>query len=122
MLRTSGRSASRRMDVIPVRATAVDARGPALLGPTAMASFALGAAAFGAVAIGRLVIGRAVIKRLVIEDLEVQRLRVADLEVVNERRSLKEHICEQQNQNRHENGRFFPLSRSTLLWRFRRDN
>ena len=77
MLRTSGRTASRRMDVIPVRATAVDARGP-LLGPTAMA--------LGAVAIGRLAIGRAVIKRLVIEDLEVQRLRVTDLEVVNERR------------------------------------
>ena len=85
MLRTSGRTASRRMDVIPVRATAVDARGP-LLGPTAMASFALGATALGAVAIGRLAIGRAVIKRLVIEDLEVQRLRVTDLEVVNERR------------------------------------
>ena len=42
------------IDLRPVRATALDARGPGLRGPTAMGAFALGAAAFGAVAIGRL--------------------------------------------------------------------
>lgn len=75
------------IDLRPVRATALDARGPGLRGPTAMGAFALGAAAFGAVAIGRLTIGRAAIKRLVIEELEVGRLHVRELEVDTERRS-----------------------------------
>jgi hypothetical protein len=75
------------IDLRPVRATALDARGPGLRGPTAMGAFALGAAAFGAVAIGRLTIGRAAIKRLVIEELEVGRLHVRELEVDTERPS-----------------------------------
>jgi len=86
MFRSAGRSNPRWLDAIPVRASAIDARGPALRGPTAMGALAVGATALGAVAIGRLAIGRAAIKRLVIEDLEVRRLRVVDLEVVSERR------------------------------------
>ena len=50
------------IDLRPVRATALDARGPGLRGPTA-------------------------IKRLVIEELEVGRLHVRELEVDTERRS-----------------------------------
>src|SRR4051812_35168177 len=86
MLRSSVQRTPRWLDVIPVRASAVDARGPALWGPTAIGALAVGATALGAVAIGRLAIGRAVIKRLVIEDLEVGRLRVREFEVENERR------------------------------------
>src|SRR4051812_34129657 len=85
---SSFRSSKRRwFDLIPVRATGLDARGPALRGPTAVGALALGATALGAVAVGRLSIGRAVIKRLVIEDLDVRRLRVEELEVVTERRA-----------------------------------
>jgi hypothetical protein len=71
---------------MPVRVTALDARGPALRGPTAIGALALGAGAFGAVAIGRIAIRRAAIKHVAIGDLEVRRLRVEDLEIVNERR------------------------------------
>ena len=87
------RKAPNWIDLRPVRATAIDARGLGLRGPTAMRAFALGAAAFGAVAIGRLTIGRAAIKRLVIEELEVGRLRVRELEVDTERRSQQPLSC-----------------------------
>jgi nitroimidazol reductase NimA-like FMN-containing flavoprotein (pyridoxamine 5'-phosphate oxidase superfamily) len=70
---------SRWLDVVPVRATAIDARGPGVRGPTAVGAVAAGATALGAVAIGRLAIGRASIKRLVIDDLEVKRLRAPGL-------------------------------------------
>src|SRR6185436_17679974 len=63
------KTTSRWLDVIPVRATGVDARGPGLRGPTAAGALAVGATALGAVAIGRLAIGHASIKRLVIDDL-----------------------------------------------------
>src|SRR5919106_2794709 len=86
MLTSRAETKSRWLDVLPVRVTAVDARGPGLRGPTAIGALAVGATAIGAVAIGRLAIGRAVIKRLVIEELEVRRLKVTDFEVVNERR------------------------------------
>src|SRR5829696_2113395 len=85
MRRTRDRSRPRWLDAIPVRASAVEARGPAVRGPTAMAPLAVAATALGAVAIGRLAIGRATIKRLVIAELEVERLRVVDLDVVSER-------------------------------------
>jgi hypothetical protein len=52
------------LDLLMVRVTGLDARGPGLRGPTAM-----GALALGAVAVGRLAIGRAVVKRLDIEEL-----------------------------------------------------
>jgi len=71
---------------LPIRLTAVDARGPGLRGPTAMAPVAIGALAVGAVAIGRLAIGRASIKRLTIDELEVKRLKVTELEVAGEQR------------------------------------
>ncbi len=73
------RSTTRWLDVIPVRATGVDARGPGLRGPTAAGALAVGATALGAVAIGRLAIGHASIKRLVIDDLEVRQLRAPGL-------------------------------------------
>jgi uncharacterized pyridoxamine 5'-phosphate oxidase family protein len=73
------RSTSRWLDVVPVRATAVDARGPGVRGPTAAGALAVGATALGAVAIGRLAVGHASIKRLVIDDLEVKRLRAPGL-------------------------------------------
>jgi len=69
------KTTSRWLDVIPVRATGVDARGPGLRGPTAAGALAVGATAIGAVAIGRLAIGHASIKRLVIDDLQVKQLR-----------------------------------------------
>jgi len=71
----SSKTPSRWLDVIPVRATGVDARGPGLRGPTAAGALAVGATALGAVAIGRLAIGHASIKRLVIDDLQVKQLR-----------------------------------------------
>ena len=71
------RSTSRWLDVMPVRATGVEARGPSLRGPTAAGALAVGATAVGAVAIGRLAVGHASIKRLVIDDLEVKRMRLA---------------------------------------------
>jgi hypothetical protein len=73
------RSTSRWLDAVPVRAAAVDARGPGLRGPTAAGALAVGATALGAVAIGRLAVGHASIKRLVIDDLEVKRLRAPGL-------------------------------------------
>ena len=85
MLTSRAPTRSHWLDVMPVRVTALDARGPGLRGPTAMAALAVGATALGAVAIGRLAIGRASIKRLEIDELEVRHLRVADLEVVSER-------------------------------------
>ena len=78
--RARAKSESRWLDLQPVRATALEARGPGLRGPTAMAALAVGATALGAVAIGR-----AAIKRLEIGELEVGHLRVLDLEVVSER-------------------------------------
>jgi hypothetical protein len=75
----------RWLDVLPVRITALDARGPGLRGPTAIGALAAGASALGAVAIGRLGIGRAAIKRLELDELEIRHLRVVDLEVVSER-------------------------------------
>jgi hypothetical protein len=87
MRRTAPESKSRRPDVVPLRVTALDARGYGVRGATAMGAFAVGATALGAVAIGRIVIGRAAIKRLVIDDLEVRRLRVHELEVESERRA-----------------------------------
>jgi hypothetical protein len=78
-------SASRWLDLQPMRVTALEARGPGLRGPTAIAALAVGATALGAVAIGRLAIRRAAIKRLEIDELEVRHLRVVDLEVVSER-------------------------------------
>ena len=71
------KTTSRWLDIMPVRATGVEARGPSLRGPTAAGALAVGATAVGAVAIGRLAIGHASIKRLVIDDLEVRRMRIA---------------------------------------------
>ena len=85
MLTSRAETKSRWLDVLPVRVTALDARGPGVRGPTAIAALAVGATALGAVAIGRLAIGRAAIKRLEIDELEVRHLRVVDLEVVSER-------------------------------------
>jgi hypothetical protein len=85
MLMSRAETRSRWLDALPVRVTAVDARGPGLRGPTAIGALAVGATALGAVAIGRLAIGRAAIKRLEIDELEVRHLRVADFEVVSER-------------------------------------
>ena len=87
MPKLSGRKTPRWSDVAPVRAAAVDARGPALRGPTAVGALAVGVTALGAVAIGRLMIGRAAIKRSGGTKIsEVRRLRVGELEVANERR------------------------------------
>ena len=66
------------IEAVPVSATAVHARGPALGGPTAIGALAVGAGAIGALAIGRLAIGRASIERLSIGELEIGRLRVDD--------------------------------------------
>jgi hypothetical protein len=85
MLKSKAETGSRWLDALPVRVTALDARGPGLRGPTAIGAMAVGATALGAVAIGRLAIARAAIKRLDIDELEVRRLRVVDLEVVSER-------------------------------------
>jgi uncharacterized pyridoxamine 5'-phosphate oxidase family protein len=68
----------RWFDIVPVRGTGIDARGPGFRGPTAMGAAAVGAVAAGAVAIGRLAVGRATIRRLVIDDLEIGRLSIAD--------------------------------------------
>ena len=73
------KTTSRWLDVIPVRATGVDARGPGLRGPTAAGALAVGATALGAVAIGRLAIGHASIKRLVIDDLQIRKLHAPGL-------------------------------------------
>jgi hypothetical protein len=85
MLTRGTESKPRWLDVLPVRITAFDARGPGLRGPTAIGALAVGATALGAVAIGRLAIGRAAIKRLQIDELEVGHLRVVDLEIMSER-------------------------------------
>jgi hypothetical protein len=71
------RATSRWYDIVPVRATGVEARGPSVRAPTAAGAVAIGATAVGAVAIGRLAVGHASIKRLVIDDLEIKRMRVA---------------------------------------------
>jgi hypothetical protein len=85
MRRSSGPS-TRWLTAIPVRAAALDARGPGLRGPTAIGALAPGATALGAVTIGRLAIARRRSSDWVIDDLEVPRLRVVDRKIVSERR------------------------------------
>lgn len=57
MLTSRAKAKSRWLDVLPVRITALDARGPGLRGPTAIGALAVGATALGALAIGRLAPG-----------------------------------------------------------------